>query len=149
MILQLAKDVVNNIDNKAIFLKNNYTSCYNAIYIKSLNVPFFNKYKEVGNYNITPMPGCCGVVVLNHVEILEDYRNKKYGHDLVKSAIKRATDEFYSLMLATTNDYSQNMAHILIKHGFELKSTFVSRKTGNTVKLFCKNLNIINHDDSK
>ena len=91
----------------------------------------------IGACSLDDFPGCCGITILTGVRIFQDNRDKGYGTRLVQKAIKIAKEREFSLLVATTNQYTPNMQHILKKHGFEeLDMTFKNKKTNNTIYQF-------------
>ena len=88
----------------------------------------------IGSCSVDDYPGCCGIGVLTGVKIFQGNLNKGYGTLLVEKAIEVAKEKEFSLLVATTNQHTPNMQHILKKKGFvELDITFKNKKTNNTI----------------
>lgn len=94
--------------------------------------------ESVGRFTLSPMPGCCGVVVSIH-----SYLNRKHpilGSNFHKLKAKVAKDLGYSRMLATTQ--TSNFPELIgaAKNGWRLHEAFINKRTNQQLTVMEKAL---------
>lgn len=89
----------------------------------------FNIYQKgvrIGEFMLAPFPGCCGVVVLFHLNISSYVRGKGINTHLWPLKRELIKKLGYTSMLATTIKNSK-------APGYDVVQTFKNSRTGNTV----------------
>lgn len=92
--------------------------------------------KIIGVCRLQIMPGCGAVGILTGFKIAETYQDKGFGEQLLNIAIYRAVQLKYSKILATVNQNSPKMHHLLQKKEFIKMDDFNNIKTNNQITLY-------------
>ena len=96
----------------------------------------------VGNFSLTALPGCCGVVVFYHAHIDPALRKKGIGGLLLSARIRAAELAGYSLAQATVISSNEVEIAMLESEGFKEVNQFVNSRTRNTVLVYQKTLKL-------
>lgn len=91
-------------------------------------------------YNLTQLPGCCGVVVSHGSWLDPNKRGIGLGEYFHKERLNLAEYLGYSCMVATTTDQNKAEQHILEKNGWKKVHTFENYRTGNVVQIWIKDI---------
>lgn len=95
---------------------------------------------QISSFTLTPLPGCCGVVISTGVYILPEYRNKGIGTLLNQYRIDEAKRMGYGQIICTCLNSNKIQKRILYKNGWTPSSLFNNPRTNNTVIFYYKNL---------
>lgn len=94
------------------------------------------KATVIGSCNISSLPGCSAVGIINNFKIYPEYENLGYGKILLNQAIFNIGIKNYSKIIATVNQNSPKMHTLLKAKGFVKADTFLNLKTNNTISLY-------------
>lgn len=96
------------------------------------------KKELIGTFVLSPMPGCCGIVVSNHLFVEKEYRGTNISKEFMK--LKESTAQMlgYPAVIATTQ--TRNIAEIKSakKRGYKIIKTWKNTRTGNELALLFK-----------
>lgn len=120
-----------DIDYRDIEENTTYSQHNNGIFVLK------NGKKEIGEFKLIQLPGCCGVCVLFNVEVRYSEQNKGIGKILFKKAVEIAREMKYTTLICTTVDDCVS-TKIVKKQEWTKIYDFINKKTENKV-----NLNII------
>ena len=95
-------------------------------------------HSRLFNFTLTPLPGCCGVMVSYDASVTEKSRGKGLGRSLLQFRQDIAKFEKYGLMIATVLDNNEAQKALLTSEGWASATTFVNPKTKNLVRLMYK-----------
>jgi GNAT superfamily N-acetyltransferase len=96
--------------------------------------------QQVAMFNITTMPGCCGICLSTGSFIHPSFRGQGIGKLLNKLRIEFARNLGYGLLLCTDRDDNTASRKILQANGWKDVYQFINPKTGNLVHLSVKDL---------
>jgi len=106
-----------------------------------IKVWFLDYSNKICGFTLVEQKNCCGILVSTRTFVTESYKGKGFAQLMmpIKEDLAKAFN--YNLLLATVN-MTGNPAevHILEKFGWELKDSFINKKTKNQVGIFTKNL---------
>lgn len=91
-------------------------------------------------YNLTQLPGCCGVVVSNGAWIEGNVRGNGLGDYFHRERISLSEFMGYTVMMCTTVSSNEAENHILEKNDWKKVHTFQNKRTGNTVFIWIKDI---------
>lgn len=94
--------------------------------------------ENLGQFNLTELPGCCGVVVSHGALVHEKFRGKGVGDLLHKLRLEAAKEQGYGLALCTTIAGNEEQKKILLKNGWVCFQTFKNPKTRHLIELWSK-----------
>lgn len=96
--------------------------------------------QKVAFFNLSPLPGCCGVVVSHSSIIYPDSRIYNYGKAFHALKEQVARHFGYSLMIATT--LVKNLPEVIgaAKAGWRHEKIFNNKRTRNDLTLMVKEL---------
>lgn len=94
--------------------------------------------EELGWFFLSPLPGCCGVVVSHGSFLLPQYRASDIGDAFHRMKTKVAQELGYSAMISTTQ--LKNIPQIVggAKHGWKYCETFRNKRTNNEIGIGIK-----------
>lgn len=95
---------------------------------------------RIGSFFLSPMPGCCGIVVIHNMYLQRDYRGKKYS-DLIrqgKEDLCRALG--YGAVIATTIASEKHAVMNMEKSKYVMGHDFKNPRTGNNILIGVKHL---------
>lgn len=102
-----------------------------------LNKIHLNNFRLIATCLVDQMPGCCGIGVLTGVNVEKQWRQQGYARVIIENALELAFfKQGYSQILATTNQHTPEIHHILQSLGFKSLVEFKNSKTTNTVTLY-------------
>lgn len=90
---------------------------------------------RISSFSLTPLPGCCGVVVSHNASVHSDYQRKGIGNLCHEFRVSMCKHLNYTLMLCTDVVTNQPQQKILDKHGWQHIFQFNNKRTGNTVAI--------------
>lgn len=115
---------------------------------KGLDGPLFVRVNRVsdssthniGSFQLSPMPGCCGIVVSHNAFLSETTRNSGLSQPF-RDIKERVAKHFgYSFMIAT-NDLSNVAGTIsMIRSKYRFVESFINSRTGHLVGVGVKKL---------
>ena len=94
-----------------------------------------------GKVTVDSLPGCCGVAVLNNLELDEKIRDMGIGEHLLNITEALCRCMKYSMLLATTHKNNLKINHILDKGGWIGPAYFVNQRTTNRILIRIKKIN--------
>lgn len=95
---------------------------------------------RIGSFFLSPMPGCCGIVVIHNMFLYNPYRGKKYS-DLIrqgKEDLCRALG--YGAVIATTIASQRHAVMNMEKSKYVMGHEFNNPRTGNNILIGVKHL---------
>jgi len=98
-------------------------------------------YRQVAQFSLAEMPGCCGILVFFHASIASDFRRKGLGSLLLDVRERAAVLAGYSTTQATALKKNEAELTILNKAGWLSFMVFTNERTGNEVVILTKSLN--------
>ena len=98
-------------------------------------------YRQVAQFSLAEMPGCCGILVFFHASIATDFRSKGLGSLLLEVRERAAVLAGYSTTQATVLKKNKAELTILNKAGWLSFMVFKNERTGNEVVILTKSLN--------
>ncbi len=98
-------------------------------------------YKQVAQFSLAEMPGCCGIIVFYHASIATDFREKGLGSLLLQVRERAGILAGYSMAQATVLRDNEPELSILNKSGWMSFTVFPNDRTGNQVVILTKTLN--------
>jgi hypothetical protein len=98
--------------------------------------------KEViwSSYCVSPLPGCCGVIVSHNASVHRDMTGKGLGKYFHAERLEFMRDLGYSCGLATTVSYNETEIRILEANGWQAVHKFTNRRTRRQVTIWVKDL---------
>lgn len=93
-----------------------------------------------GSYQLTNFPGNSQIAVLNADFIAPDKRGKGLGKQLHEDKLNKAIELGYDMIVCTVITSNVAQVKILLKYGWTKLSRFNSKKTGNDITMFSKQL---------
>jgi GNAT superfamily N-acetyltransferase len=99
-------------------------------------------YKNVAQFSVVQLPGCCGVVVFFHASVAEDFRQKGLGSLLLEVREEAAIKAGFTIALATILKSNTTERSLLDKSGWETNAgaDFKNVRTKNEVVMLTKRL---------
>lgn len=94
----------------------------------------------LAEFSMSPMPGCCGVVIAHNSAVTPKFRRKGLGTLLLTAKMSVARRLGYGQMIATVLTNNIGEQALLSKLGFVRAGEFRNPKTGNLVRTFIVNL---------
>ena len=92
---------------------------------------------------LTRLPACCGVCIMNGMELHSDIRGNGIGKAFTKITEAFAKVLNYSYVMCTTHKVNGPAIGVLECLGYtELDSGFVNMRTKNSIRMFGKNINV-------
>lgn len=88
---------------------------------------------------LAPFPGCCGISILTDVQTSHSHRNKGLAKIIVDEALNNPLIFKTSCVVATVNNHTPEMHHILRSAGFNAINKFNNSKTSNDVTVYSYN----------
>jgi len=95
-----------------------------------IKVWFLDYSNKICGFTLVEQKNCCGILVSTRTFVTESYKGKGFAQLMMP--IKED--------LAKAFNYNPAEVHILEKFGWELKDSFINKKTKNQVGIFTKNL---------
>jgi hypothetical protein len=92
------------------------------------------------HYCLSPLPGCCGVVVSHNAYLASDYRGYGLGDYFHKERLSLMKDLGYSCGLCTVTSDNEVQKNLLLKNGWKLIHVFKNKRTGNLVEIWSKDI---------
>lgn len=98
------------------------------------------KSQEVGYFFLSPLPGCCGIVVSHATHLHPSFRSTEYGKSFHRVKENVARHYGYSMMLATTE--LRNLPEIIggSKAGWKWGNFFRNKRTTHDLAIGLKEL---------
>jgi hypothetical protein len=102
-----------------------------------------NSREEVyAKIRLTKLPACCGVCVMNNMELHSNIRGNGIGKAFTRLAETFAGVLNYSYVMCTTHKVNGPAIGVLECLGYEeLDKGFVNKRTHNSIRMFGKNIN--------
>lgn len=94
-----------------------------------------NEKSTLGYFYLEQLPGCCGVIVLNTMQVCHGYTHLGIGLLLNELAKEIAKVHGYTVMLATDKHNNLPQRRILMKNNWVDVHQFVNKRTENTVDI--------------
>jgi GNAT superfamily N-acetyltransferase len=94
----------------------------------------------VAVFDMTELPGCCGVIVSYHSQVREEHRKKGMGQFLLEARMSAARNKGYGLMMATVEHNNTVERKLLESNGWISKGEFRNPKTGHVIATYQVNL---------
>lgn len=133
-----------NVPEDKLYLESNLVNTNEkdtgANYWLCIKVEYVNPPIRIAQWTLTPMPGCCGILISTNSYVNYPYRKLGLGTILNKYRIQQATEKGYGLLFCTDKDTNIPQKNILAKNGWELINNFTNPRTGNLVNLHVYNL---------
>jgi len=114
----------------------------------SLTVKFKGGLLSKGNTlvyaraKLDQLPACCGICILNSVEIHSELRGNGIGKEFVKTVEAFAKVLNYSYVMCTTHKVNGPAIGVVECLGYtELDNGFANMRTKNSIRMFGKNIN--------
>ena len=104
-----------------------------AFLVRSLSGP-------IATFSLAELPGCCGVLVSYHSEVLEKYRKQGLGTALLQVRMMAARASRYGCLMATVDKTNTAETEILIKTGWIKMKEFRNPRTSNVIEVYSTNL---------
>lgn len=91
-------------------------------------------------FNLTRMPGCCGILVSHGTYVMPEWQNKGLGSlmQIMKEWIARK--RLVGKMIATTIEQNEPQNHLMEKFNWKKTDLFVNPKTSNRIIQWEKHL---------
>lgn len=87
------------------------------------------------------LPGCSQVAVVHAANVMPEHRSGGVGHAAHRDRLERLRDELaYDFAVCTVDAANAAQIAIVRKAGWTQVGEFVSRRTGNTVTMWVRNL---------
>lgn len=90
--------------------------------------------RDIGEFYLTQLPGCCGVCVSHTAFIQPDHRKKGLGTILNALRVALAKASGYGMIICTTAEGNIPQEKILMKNGWSTVAQFMNPKTTHKVK---------------
>lgn len=90
-------------------------------------------------YSLSPLPGCCGVVVSHGSMINISQRNKGLGDYFHKERLSLVEELGYSCAICTVISGNKAEERILEKNGWKKIHSFVNSRTSNLIDMYARN----------
>lgn len=98
--------------------------------------------KTYARIKLIQLPACCGVCVMNGIELHSDIRDSGIGKAFTRMAESFAKVLNYSYIMCTTHKVNGPAIGVLECLGYvELDSGFANMRTKNSIRMFGKNIN--------
>ena len=94
----------------------------------------------VATFSLSPLPGCCGVLVSYYSEVRADQRKLGLGTILLKTRMDAARRGGYGHLIATVLASNKVEEHLLQDNGWVCTGEFRNPKTSNLVHIWQVNL---------
>lgn len=98
------------------------------------------EFQVLGQFSITQMPGCCGVVVFYHASVTTKFSGRGLGRLFLQLREKAAILAGYTVAHATVLESNIPESKLLHSEGWEVLTEFKNKRTRNKVLLFQKEL---------
>jgi len=98
-------------------------------------------YKQVAQFSMRQLSGCCGVLVFFHASVANTFRNKGLGTLLLKVRENAAIQAGYTVAQATILETNEAEIRILERANWKTHFQFTNARTGNNVVVMMKTLN--------
>lgn len=102
--------------------------------------PTYNFENENGRGNISQLPGCGRIAVLNSGFVHEEKRGKGHGYKNFEERLKIALDLDYDLAMCTVRADNLHQLKIVKKAGFKRMKVFENNRTKNIIHVYIKDL---------
>lgn len=95
---------------------------------------------HIGHFFLSPMPGCCGIVVSHGAFLTPENRHSGLRHAFrtIKPAIAKLLG--YPMMIATTVTHDIPAMGSFLRSKYNIVETFENSRTGNTVAIGVKKI---------
>ncbi len=90
----------------------------------------------IGGCEISELPGCSSIAIINNFKINSKYENLGFGKILLEQVLFTIVARNYNKVMATVNQNSPKMHTLLKKKGFVENTSFINTKTNNTISLY-------------
>lgn len=97
-----------------------------------------NSEFNIGRFSLSPMPGCCGIVVSHDTELTENNRHSGLSEPFRKLKHKLAKDLGYTVMIATTQTKNIPAFANMLKSGYKILDVFRNKRTSNDIGIGIK-----------
>jgi hypothetical protein len=95
---------------------------------------------KVGHTYMTPLPGCCGIVVSHCTSLTEMTRHSGLSNPFRELKEKIAKDMGYTMMLATTDMANIPAVGNFFKSKYKFVDTFINKRTNHLIGIGLKRL---------
>ncbi len=102
---------------------------------KSYSFYFHYDNNEVGSFGLSPMPNCCGVVVVGGVYLRPEFRGTTVSRKFREMRNELIKSLGYSMAIATTVTSDPAADKNFTKVGYTRSDEFVNKRTGNPLVL--------------
>lgn len=99
-----------------------------------------NEQINIAQFNLTEMPGCCGIIISYGTYICPAYRNKGLGKKLAVLKQRLAKEWGYTVMICTDIAENKPQRKILDHNNWETVASFKNRRTANPINIDVKHL---------
>ena len=96
--------------------------------------------KEIAEFSLAQLPGCCGVCVSYHATTVSAFRKKGIGRIMNKFRLALAANMKFGLIMCTVTNDNLSQIKILEENGWGKTRTFTNPKTKRVIVLFEKAL---------
>lgn len=100
-----------------------------------------DKVKTYARVKLTRLPACCGVCVMNSMELHPDIRGNGIGKEFTRVAEAFARVLNYSYVMCTTHKVNGPAIGVLDCLGYTRHDGFANMRTKNSVEIYGKNIN--------
>lgn len=91
---------------------------------------------------LTQLPGCCGICIMNSMELHPDVRGNGVGKEFTRLVEAYAKVLNYSYVMCTTHKVNRPAIGVLESLDYvELDDGFANMRTKNSIRMFGKNIN--------
>ena len=95
---------------------------------------------EFGCWQLDDLPGCSQICVSHSAFVLPDARSKGYGDKYHKQRLQQMKDLHYECAIATVREGNVHQEMILNNNGWDKIHSITSKKTGNKVGIWIRNI---------
>jgi len=130
-ILDFFKSI--NLDVKITYsLVQNYMNKIESIFVKIDDIKSANR---IANFTLTPMPGCCGIVISTNSRTNIQYRQLGIATFLNLIRIEISQEMGYGLLICTDVDNNEPQQKILTKNSWKKIEQFKNPRTQNLINI--------------
>ena len=94
----------------------------------------------LGSFRMSPMPGCCGVVISHDTHLNPQHRNSGYSDRFRELKEALAKHLGYSVVIATTQMHNLPAVGNMYKSKYNMVDTFKNSRTNNLIGIGIKHL---------
>ena len=94
----------------------------------------------LGEFRLSPVQGCCGMVVVSGMWLDKKYRGGIYSDEIRSLKEKLCKALGYSVMLATTQMKNTPAVRNMEKSGYKFVHSFVNKRTKNLLSVGIKDI---------